>query len=109
MERHTRGKDRISPFQVAGDRRTGIPLSKPYAWDRSSDEREAEVRARVAAIRASLHGNDTQPDPYIDTMAAEHQQEYEPEPEPTEPPRCEACGYLLTRCSCPGGPRGGVR
>lgn len=33
----------------------------------------------------------------------------EPQPEPeSEPPsdgRCDVCGYLLIRCSCPGGPR----
>lgn len=64
----------------------------------------------AAVTRDELRGSDTQPDPYIDSMAAEHDQEYEPEPQPDDgPPRCEDCGYLVTRCDRPGGPRGGAR
>jgi hypothetical protein len=147
------GARRGEPRTAGPDYRTVRDLA-PYAYDGQRGAMpEAEVQARLAVIRARLHGSDTQaapdrqrpadvkpapaalirhsalpgpgapgmelpgpggpgsdtqPDPYIDALAAGHQQEYEPEPEPTEPPRCEQCGYLLTRCSCPGGPRGGA-
>lgn len=42
----------------------------------SSDERDAEVAALVAAAKEKAR------------------------------PRCDVCGYLLIWCCCPGGPRG---
>jgi hypothetical protein len=85
---------------------------------RSGDAaRQAEVDAQVAEARRTAAGNaiaggagyewrrefldNDQPDPYLGAIAAEHVQEYEPEPKP----RCDRCGYLVIRCACPGGTR----
>ena len=57
---------------------------------------DAEVQARVDAARARAQGKPVPAAPA------------QPAPVTTGKPRCEDCGYLLTRCCCPGGPRGGA-
>ena len=37
---------------AAGTRRSGLPEPRPYTWRPGDAEREAEVQARLAAIRA---------------------------------------------------------
>ena len=38
---------------AAGSRRNGLPEVRPYAWRPGDADREAEIQARVAAVRAA--------------------------------------------------------
>jgi len=59
MERHTRWNGRGHEPQVtirlADPPRNGLPWAKPYTWRPGEAERQAEVAARLAAIRARVN------------------------------------------------------
>lgn len=57
MERHSRynpvapGRSQAT-IRLADPPRNGLPWQKPYTWRAGEAEREAEIAARLAAIRA---------------------------------------------------------
>jgi hypothetical protein len=95
MKHHTTGKSAYSRVTTGGPRGNGGPLPGLYIPHRAAKARDAEIAAQLAAIRARL--NDSAPVPALI-----------PDPQPPDDGRCDECGYLLARCCCPGGPRGGA-
>jgi hypothetical protein len=60
--------------------RNGLPGPKPYVY--GGDERDAEIAAKIAAVRARLTGP-AEPLPVEAAASAEVE-------------RCDDCGYLVT-------------
>jgi hypothetical protein len=96
MERHTAGPHQYGTVTTGASRRNGGPLPGLYIPHRAAKARDAEVAAQLAALRARLSGSGPVP-------------ALIPDSPPPDDGRCDECGYLLARCCCPGGPRGGAR
>lgn len=94
--------------------RNGVPESRRYVWRDPDAGREAEVQRIVRMIRQQAAEEVALDEGYEFRREAQLAvveeppaliDEPEPEPDPEPPGRCGVCGYLLARCTCPGGPR----
>lgn len=102
-----------------GAARNGMPETARYVYGRSPArlrrrveqliEEDARRNGRQRLLDDLSGGPDIEPDYQTWREAQEAAEEppavIEP-PRPAADARCETCGYLETRCSCPGGPRG---
>lgn len=99
--------------------RNGLPEGKRYVWRDPDARREADVQRILRTIRQQAAEEVGLDDGYefrrkaklaaVEEPPALIDEEPAPQPEPEPAPpsggRCERCGYLVIRCSCPGGPR----
>jgi hypothetical protein len=95
--------------------RNGGDEFRPYTWRDPDAGRQAEVERILARIRADAHDEpDVEPGyEYRRELLLAQAEEPPavqvalpvPAPAPEPPGRREGCGYLTSRCCCPGGPR----